>query len=60
MGAPQQRKTDVIVLIASSMSDKYSTVLVNDQLDALFPNVFISCLYMFRAQVFIIRRAKLY
>jgi hypothetical protein len=24
-------------------------ILVNDQLDALFLNVFISCLYMFRA-----------
>jgi hypothetical protein len=24
-------------------------LLVNDQLDALFLNVFISCLYMFRA-----------
>jgi hypothetical protein len=24
-------------------------ILVNDQLDALFINVFISCLYMFRA-----------
>jgi hypothetical protein len=24
-------------------------ILVNEQLDALFPNVFISCLYMFRA-----------
>jgi hypothetical protein len=24
-------------------------LLVNDQLDALFPNVFISCLYTFRA-----------
>jgi hypothetical protein len=34
-------------------------ILVNDQLDALFLNVFISCLYMFRAQVLIIRRAKL-
>jgi hypothetical protein len=36
------------------------TFLVNDQLDALFLNVFISCPYMFRAQVLIIRRAKLY
>jgi hypothetical protein len=24
-------------------------IMVNDQLDALFLNVFISCLYMFRA-----------
>jgi hypothetical protein len=24
-------------------------ILVNDQLDALFFNIFISCLYMFRA-----------
>jgi hypothetical protein len=35
-------------------------ILVNDQLDALFLNVFISCLYMFRQRVLIIRRAKLY
>jgi hypothetical protein len=35
-------------------------ILANDQLDALFLNVFISCLYMFRAQLFIIRRVKLY
>jgi hypothetical protein len=35
-------------------------IVVNDQLDALFLNVFISCLYMFRAQVLISRRAKLY
>jgi hypothetical protein len=35
-------------------------ILVNDQLDALFLNVFISRLYMFRAQVLIIRRVKLY
>jgi hypothetical protein len=34
-------------------------ILVNDQLDALFLNVFISRLYMFRTQVLIIRRAKL-
>jgi hypothetical protein len=27
-------------------------ILVNDQLDALFLNVFISCLYMFRATSF--------
>jgi hypothetical protein len=37
-----------------------SSLLVNDQLDTLFLNVFILCLYMFRAQVLIIRRAKLY
>jgi hypothetical protein len=28
--------------------------LVNDQLDALFLNVFISCLYMFRATSFLL------
>jgi hypothetical protein len=28
---------------------KIELILVNDQLDALFLNVFISCLYMFRA-----------
>jgi hypothetical protein len=28
---------------------EYWRILVNDQLDALFFNVFISCLYMFRA-----------
>jgi hypothetical protein len=33
-------------------------ILLNDQLDALFLNEFISCLYMFRAQVLIIRRAS--
>jgi hypothetical protein len=41
-------------------SEQRHEILVNDQLDALFLNVFISCLYMFRAQVLIIRRAKLY
>jgi hypothetical protein len=28
---------------------RLDVILVNDQLDALFLNVFISCLYMFRA-----------
>ena len=31
-----------------------------NQLDALFYNKFISSLYMFRAHVLIVRRAKLY
>ena len=37
-------------------------ILVINQLDAqnLFSYKFISCLYMFRAQVLIVRRAKLY
>jgi hypothetical protein len=38
----------------------FDIILVNDQLDALFLNVFISRFYMFRAQVLIIRRAKVY
>jgi len=37
-------------------------ILVINQLDAqiLFYNTFISCLYMFRAHVLIVRRSKLY
>ena len=37
-------------------------ILVINQLDAqnLFYNKFISCLYMFRAHVLIVRRSKLY
>jgi hypothetical protein len=42
------------------LSVHLDVILVNGQLDALFLNVFISCLYMFRAQLLIIRRAKLY
>jgi hypothetical protein len=31
------------------LTDFIKIILVNDQLDALFLNVFISCFYMFRA-----------
>jgi hypothetical protein len=42
----------------SQVSLKHVVVLVNDQVDALFLNVFTSRLYMFRVQVLIIRRAN--
>ena len=43
---PQQKKTKRRSYLHQTA---INPILVNDQLDALFLNVFISCLYMFRA-----------
>jgi hypothetical protein len=45
-GAPHKSLQVFYILLTVQHLD---VILVNDQLDALFLNVFISCLYMFRA-----------